>query len=337
MAISNHLPRKKTELVNHLGTTKEGVAALDAAQGKVLDDKITELKKSVSDGKKTVASAITVKGQATEQNATFQTMANNISKIQTGIDTSDATAISSDILSNKTAYTKGSKVTGSMSNYTNQTGKTNIANNCLMYRTSVWNDVNMLLDIKPGYYGGSYPIGFKVPNLTPENIKAGVQVSSNPASNSGLIGTFTNDATATASDIAQGKTAYVKGNKITGTLASGNVAAEYYCGETIINTSKKYLCRLAGRTYPLSKYTILIAEVHYYNTDNRCTIGFLLTDYKTSETYQGFVFGCDLPRTSTDQIYLYTTSSSLVQRYDITIYVVGTSATSMDEISVSSL
>lgn len=40
------------------------------------------LKKSVSDGKSAIASAITEKGVSTESDATFETLANNISNIQ---------------------------------------------------------------------------------------------------------------------------------------------------------------------------------------------------------------------------------------------------------------
>lgn len=49
------------------------------------------------------------------------------------------------------------------------------------------------------------------PNLLAENIKSGVTIS-------GVAGTFTNDGTATASDMANGVTAYVNGQKITGNI-----------------------------------------------------------------------------------------------------------------------
>lgn len=52
---------------------------------KTISDEVAEVKKSVSDGKSKVASAITDKGVATEATDTFDTMAENIGKIQTGI------------------------------------------------------------------------------------------------------------------------------------------------------------------------------------------------------------------------------------------------------------
>lgn len=50
-------------------------------------------------------------------------------------------------------------------------------------------------------------------NLVASNIKDGVSIL-------GVKGTFTNDGTATASDILSGKAAYVKGSKIEGTIAT---------------------------------------------------------------------------------------------------------------------
>lgn len=51
---------------------------------KTISDEIAEVKKSVSDGKSRVASAITDKGVATEATDTFDTMAENIRKISGG-------------------------------------------------------------------------------------------------------------------------------------------------------------------------------------------------------------------------------------------------------------
>lgn len=67
-------------IANNLVTTEEGYA-LDARQGAALDEKIAELKKSVSDGKSAIASAITNEGVSTASDASFDTMVESIGKI----------------------------------------------------------------------------------------------------------------------------------------------------------------------------------------------------------------------------------------------------------------
>lgn len=67
-------------------------------------------------------------------------------------------------------------------------------------------------------------------NLTAGNIRSGVKifnVTGSYAGSSSSGGTNTSDATATAKDIARGKTAYVQGKKVTGELQ------EYLAGETL--------------------------------------------------------------------------------------------------------
>lgn len=51
----------------------------------LLTNDLDQLKKSVSDGKSSIASAITAKGVATNADATFADMATNISSIQTDV------------------------------------------------------------------------------------------------------------------------------------------------------------------------------------------------------------------------------------------------------------
>ena len=77
------LDEKMPRAANNLVTTEEGYY-LDARQGESLVRKIEDLKKSVGDGKSTVASAITDKGVSTAADASFNTMATNIKTIQTG-------------------------------------------------------------------------------------------------------------------------------------------------------------------------------------------------------------------------------------------------------------
>ena len=92
---SNTAKLDKSSVINNHLTSDAGYA-LDArqanpnvdgslgAQIKAVNETVNTLKKSVSDGKTKVANAITDKGVETATDATFDVMAENISKIETG-------------------------------------------------------------------------------------------------------------------------------------------------------------------------------------------------------------------------------------------------------------
>lgn len=137
-----------------------------------------------------------------------------------GIDTSSATAIASDILKSKTAYAKGIKITGTIESkgaetYTPKTTDQTINNGV--------------------YLSGVQTIKGDT-NLNSANIKNGVTIF-------GVTGTLddsgidTSDATATTTDILKDKTAYSNGVKVTGTIESKS--AETYTPsttDTVINS-----------------------------------------------------------------------------------------------------
>lgn len=87
-----------------------------------LNDNMSDLFQSVSNGKAQIAEAITDKGVTTSANASFDTMASNIREIDTNqgmivipdgyMDTSDATAGPGQVLQGYTAYANGNKIHG---------------------------------------------------------------------------------------------------------------------------------------------------------------------------------------------------------------------------------
>ena len=117
---------------------------------------------------------------------------------QVGTFTADATAEAEDIAPGKTAYVFGAKVTGAMPAKTAETYTPGTENITIPAGT---------------YLSGAQTIrGDEA--LVSENIKAGASIF-------GVQGSYTSDATAAASDIASGKTAYVKGQKVIGTASGG--------------------------------------------------------------------------------------------------------------------
>lgn len=114
------MPSDLNELGREVNVNAENIGDLEqlASNNKTsLVGAINEVFTNVSDGKALVAAAITDKGVPTVAHVTFAEMAEKIEAIPVGPDTSDATAVSADILATKTAYgAAGTKITGMMPN-----------------------------------------------------------------------------------------------------------------------------------------------------------------------------------------------------------------------------
>lgn len=168
-----------------------------------------------------------------------------IGEATAGIDTSDATAIAADIRLGKTAYAKDAKLTGTIEDYagstpiqlTNQNGeKLNTKGKyCpeditvvpqLQEKTVTPSETQQTATPDANYAGLSkvivkaIPDDYVIPSGTIQITENGVvDVSGKATANVNVpTGVDTNDATAVSGDILQGKTAYAKGVKLTGSV-----------------------------------------------------------------------------------------------------------------------
>jgi hypothetical protein len=168
-------------------------------------------------------------------------------------DTESTTATSDRILKGYTAYINGTKVTGTMNNYsggylwingdngTFKTGQSHTYSN-----GSTTNDMVVFNSKNSGYFDSST----KLLMGTGSDIAAKVKVGSSLL---GVSGTYTSDATATADRILKGYTAYVNGTKITGTMTDQS-------GSTVTASSV---------TTASSNVYFTIPTAGYYNTSSK--------------------------------------------------------------------
>lgn len=129
------------------------------------------------------------------------------------------TAAAANILSGKTAWVNGSKVTGNMANIgaIDPAKSVSLSSGVLYARMS------------PGAHTTNASSGYPEVSVPQATLASGIGLTAAKLAKGqtvlGIAGTYTSDANATAAYIYKGKTAYVNGSKITGSMTVSSVVS----------------------------------------------------------------------------------------------------------------
>lgn len=230
----------------------------------------------------------------------------------------DGNAATGDILKGKTAWVKGSKVTGTMANHAGtpqHIDARRIQNN------------RFEVAVAAGYHGYSWAgNSYEYMELSEVASTLGLTAAKLAKGQTvcGVAGTYTSDANAAAGDILSGKTAYVNGGKVTGTLKTmaGQTITPSGSQQTVSCSGKKMTGNVVVNAVPLSASTSGFLKYNYVKStsDIVLTVG----GKKSGEIVFGFVRAdtgtCGAfvrPHNgSTGQVFTVSSYENLNIRYD---------------------
>ena len=183
--------------------------------------------------------------------------------LEEGVDTSDATASASDIAYGKSAYVNGEKVVGAVSELTSGASVISYVDKIYPSDTALQINGEKYTSNKL-FRIGSYP-SIRVDNdeiataidLTSDKIAKGyvvLGVTGEAETGSSEGGYDTSNATATADDIISGKTAYINGGLVTGTITDArNVSMMGSASASALTKSDTKITLVVPPMYPLPK------------------------------------------------------------------------------------